>query len=375
MVATDAFLDKLKLIEFLEKQEITNVECVSNEILKCIKDIVIKHKKSNQKNNELYLSSRSLKEIGCNIHSYKLPSWLRDHYQDIKVLGENTLIIPDGRKYQLNNKLNDLSGAAWTYFTSSVLNTNYKTTGVDNYAFDIRKIHPSPKPPPLMKDIIEFFTKENEIVLDYFMGVGGSLLGASLCKRRSIGIDLNIDYIDAYKKAANKLNLNQGNTLCGDAIEILEKKVDIENILNEEKVGLILLDPPYSNMMSKRKTGADIMIYGNNPTPFTNDIRDLGNLDRKEFYVKLKRSVELSSKFLKNKGYIVIFIKDMQPHKKETNLLHAEIIKYINEIDNISYKGLKIWADQTSKLFPYGYPFSFVANQIHQYILIFRKEY
>lgn len=375
MAATDAFLDKLKLIEFLEKQEITNVECVSNEILKCIKDIVIKHKKSNQKNNELYLSSRSLKEIGCNIHSYKLPSWLRDHYQDIKVLGENTLIIPDGRKYQLNNKLNDLSGAAWTYFTSSVLNTNYKTTGVDNYAFDIRKIHPSPKPPPLMKDIIEFFTKENEIVLDYFMGVGGSLLGASLCKRRSIGIDLNIDYIDAYKKAANKLNLNQGNTLCGDAIEILEKKVDIENILNEEKVGLILLDPPYSNMMSKRKTGADIMIYGNNPTPFTNDIRDLGNLDRKEFYVKLKRSVELSSKFLKNKGYIVIFIKDMQPHKKETNLLHAEIIKYINEIDNISYKGLKIWADQTSKLFPYGYPFSFVANQIHQYILIFRKEY
>lgn len=72
--------------------------------------------------------------------------------------------------------------------------------------------------------------------------------------------------------------------------------------------------------------------------------------------------------------YIVIFIKDMQPHKKETNLLHAEIIKRINEIENIQYKGLKIWADQTSKLFPYGYPFSFVANQIHQYILIFRKE-
>ena len=45
-----------------------------------------------------------------------------------------------------------------------------------------------------------------------------------------------------------------------------------------------------------------------------------------------------------------------------------------NEIENIQYKGLKIWADQTSKLFPYGYPFSFVANQIHQYILIFRKE-
>lgn len=64
----------------------------------------------------------------------------------------------------------------------------------------------------------------------------------------------------------------------------------------------------------------------------------------------------------------------MQPKKKELNLLHYDIISAVNEIDEIYYKGLKIWADQTTKLFPYGYPFTFVANQIHQYILIFRKE-
>ncbi len=34
----------------------------------------------------------------------------------------------------------------------------------------------------------------------------------------------------------------------------------------------------------------------------------------------------------------------------------------------------KIWKDKSAKLFPYGYPLSFVANQAHQYILIFRKE-
>lgn len=70
----------------------------------------------------------------------------------------------------------------------------------------------------------------------------------------------------------------------------------------------------------------------------------------------------------------MIFIKDLQPNKKELNLLHADIIEKLNEIPNLNYKGLRIWADNSAKLFPYGYPFSFVANQIHQYILVFRKE-
>lgn len=375
MATTNSFLDLDNIEEFLKKQDVGDVQKVIKEISDDIKSIINKHKRSSKKVNEDYQQATPLNKFYPNFDVTTLPSWLKSCSAELRILGENTIITPDGRKYQINNKLNDLSGGAWTYFTSSVLNTNYKTSGPDDFAFNIRKIHPSPKPPPLMRDIIEFFTKENDIVLDYFMGVGGSLLGASLCGRRSIGIDLNKRYIQAYKRASKQLNLPLGKTICGDSLEILNDVECVKNILNEEKVSLILIDPPYSNMMSKKKTGADIAVYGNVATPFTNDERDLGNLERDDFFNKLKQSVLLASKYLKKRGYIVIFIKDMQPHKKETNLLHAEIVKYINEIDNISYKGLKIWADQTSKLFPYGYPFSFVANQIHQYILIFRKEY
>ena len=81
-----------------------------------------------------------------------------------------------------------------------------------------------------------------------------------------------------------------------------------------------------------------------------------------------------NSSYIKFRGYIVVFIKDLQPSKKETNLLHAEVIDRINEIPNVYYKGMKIWSDESTKLYPYGYPFCFVANQIHQYILVFRKE-
>ena len=97
-------------------------------------------------------------------------------------------------------------------------------------------------------------------------------------------------------------------------------------------------------------------------------------MEKEEFLNSLKKSVELTLPYIKTRGYIVIFIKDLQPHKKETNLLHAEVVNEINKISSIYYKGMKIWSDESTKLYPYGYPFCFVANQIHQYILVFRKE-
>ena len=97
-------------------------------------------------------------------------------------------------------------------------------------------------------------------------------------------------------------------------------------------------------------------------------------MERSEFLETLKKSVELMLAYMKTEGYVVVFIKDLQPHKKETNLLHSEVVNKLNEIPKLYYKGMKIWADESAKIYPYGYPFSFVANQVHQYILVFRKE-
>jgi hypothetical protein len=142
----------------------------------------------------------------------------------------------------------------------------------------------------------------------------------------------------------------------------------------KDKASLILIDPPYGNMMSKEKTGEDMKKMGKQKTPFTDSNLDLGNMNNQDFLIELKKIVSYSLKYLDNKKYVVVFIKDMQPSGKELNLLHYDVINTLNKIPNLYYKGMKIWADQTSKLFPYGYPFSFVATQIHQYILIFRKE-
>lgn len=257
---------------------------------------------------------------------------------------------------------------------NSVISTRYSTKGEGSFAHHIRKIHPSPKPPQLMEKIIKFFTKENEFVFDYFMGVGGTLLGASLSNRKAIGIDLEQKYIKAYKEANDNLNLKEQITIIGDSIELLKNQELIKSHLKNEKLSLILIDPPYGDMMARPKTGEAVKNgRDTSATPFTDLENDLGNMEWDKFREIFKNTIINSSRLLKDKGHIVVFIKDMQPKGKELNLLHADLIRDISTINNISYLGTKIWANQGVNLYPYGYPYSYVSNQVHQYILIFKK--
>jgi len=128
-------------------------------------------------------------------------------------------------------------------------------------------------------------------------------------------------------------------------------------------------------MMNRKKTGeAAKRKESTEATPFSNLSNDLGNVNFQSFLKLLKKSVEQALDLLKNKRYVVVFTKDFQPSGKNSNLLHADIINTLNEIEALRYVGMKIWADESINLYPYGYPYAFVPNQLHQYILIFRKE-
>ena len=59
--------------------------------------------------------------------------------------------------------------------------------------------HPAPFPVELPKRLIEFYTFQNDIVLDPFMGSGTSALAALELKRNFVGYETNIDYINLSK--------------------------------------------------------------------------------------------------------------------------------------------------------------------------------
>ena len=66
---------------------------------------------------------------------------------------------------------------------------NSKTKGEDG-----KPIHPTEKPINLMKVLIENSSKENEIVLDPFLGVGSTAIASKELNRNYIGIELDPQY-------------------------------------------------------------------------------------------------------------------------------------------------------------------------------------
>ena len=288
-----------------------------------------------------------------------------------KRIGKHGVDLGERGVYDKRNPLNELTGREWIYFLNSVWVTAYPPVAAD-FAFDLRKVHPCPKPPQLMRDIVLFFTKRDQWILDPFAGVGGTLLGASICKHRRncVGIEINRTFVEIYHEICKDIEIPPQAMICDDARNIL-----FHDEINSRIFDLILTDPPYSNLMNRHKNGQKKRLYGrNDPTPFSNDPRDIGNLEYAEFLIELRKIIESAVSRLKPKKYLVIFSKDLQPRVKKPNLLHADVINEIIKIPGVSYKGMRIWHDQAVDLYPFGYPYAFVANQMHQYILVFRKE-
>lgn len=283
----------------------------------------------------------------------------------------NSIELIEGEPVLMTGEqLNDLSEKQWATHQTPIIDTYFPTSGEASDAHHIRKKHPSPKPPQLMKKLVEFFTKKGGWVLDPFVGAGGTLLACSMANRHGVGIDLSQDYLDLYQSACDDLGLTPQKVYKGNSLEL-------QNIINDKdyQFDLVLTDPPYGNMLSKKRTGERKKKTGDDsPTPFTNEHQDLGNMLPEQFYEALKSVITQSMKFLKVKGYVIVFCKDLQPTAEHPNLIHADVVNTLVQIPNLRFRGYKIWYDKTQKLYPFGYPYAYVSNQLHQFILIFRKE-
>ena len=72
------------------------------------------------------------------------------------------------------------------------------------------KIHPSQKPVSLLKQLIEIFTDEGDIVIDPCAGSGTTLRAAYELNRSSYGFEISKDFYNkAQEQMLNNLNVNE----------------------------------------------------------------------------------------------------------------------------------------------------------------------
>lgn len=92
------------------------------------------------------------------------------------------------------------NNTAWDKYTINSENFILSKTNKNDHGF-----HPTQKPINILEALIELTTKENQIVLDPFMGSGSTCIAAKKLNRKYIGIELNAKY---FESAVTRLNNN-----------------------------------------------------------------------------------------------------------------------------------------------------------------------
>jgi DNA modification methylase len=261
-------------------------------------------------------------------------------------------------KYDPRNKLNDLNGAEWQYWTKTVISKIYPS----NLQHKLRSQHGGQKPPDLCADLIKVFTKSGQVVLDPLAGVGGTLLGAARVGRKAIGIELNEKWANIYAEVCRLENLEQFPVVIGNANDKLKE-------IKAESIDFVLTDVPYWIMDQVTKTRSSAASRESRLNKFNDNA-----LQTKEDWLSDMKSIFSNvAPTLKKNGYMAVFIGDMY-RGKEFHFLSAELAKVISEIDSFVLKSDIIWHDDSKMLHIYGYPFAYIPSMIHQHILLFRKE-
>ncbi len=278
--------------------------------------------------------------------------------------------VEDESKIHPQNTLNNLSSKEWIAETISVW--IQRGLGAKHPDAQIERQHPAPFSFTDISRLIRFFTKSGQIVLDPFVGIGSTLKACAIEGRKGIGFELNPHYAklaeERLEKEVRTLFVCQypQEIRIGDA-EVLLKQLD------ENSTDFVVTSPPYWNILHKEDHKArQERIAHDLDTRYSDDDRDLGNIhDYNVFLERLSTILGGCGRVLKPKKYMAVIVSDFR-NKSKYVMFHAHLANAL-EPYGLELRGIKILYQRHKRVFPYGYPYAYVPNIHHQYILILQN--
>ena len=268
------------------------------------------------------------------------------------------------KEVQGKKRLNQLDGKTWARYSISI--------------WDIAKTpeeakigHPAMFPVELPKRLIEIYTMPGEVVLDPFMGSGSTLVAAKMLRRKGIGFDVVPEYVELAKKRLSDVgaiskflgdNVPEPEVYCEDARNLLK-------YVKPESIDLCVTSPPYW-IVHRRKRTADYK----ESRPYSDLKDDLGNIeDYSEFLRELSKVFHNVYITLKPGKRCVVVVMDIRVGS-EFIPYHMDVTRMMEQIGYV-LEDIIIWdrRREYNNLRPLGYPYVFVVNKVHEYILIFKK--
>lgn len=181
--------------------------------------------------------------------------------------------------------------------------------------------------PQIPYQLLKRYTKENDIVLDLFMGSGTTLFECETLSRRFIGFDINEEIIKTVEKKMQE-----------STIPFVIKKCDVTNpesfelnlkesfdLLQGDGLDFFIAHPPYMDIIK-----------------FTNLQEDLSQiLELPVFLERCSLSIKNAFKHLKNNKYFAVIMGDVYKNS-EVIPLSFYIMYSIKKSMNVKLKGIII---------------------------------
>lgn len=285
-------------------------------------------------------------------------------------MDEILMIKPNDSIVDKRNDLNDLSSTEWIQETKSFF--YQKGLGAGSPEAKYEKMHPAPFSFTDITKLIKFFTKKNGKVFDPFLGVGSTIKACVELEREGFGVELSPIWCEITQKRLleeSNVMLDDKHLICGDS-----RKVN--DYFGKNTFDFIVTSPPYWNILEKKDHKANERVLNGHETKYSESENDLGNIDDYSLFLSELSKIFLNCYDLLKAGkYMCIIVSDFR-HKSEFYSFHSDIMYKLTDKKlkkRFHLKGIKVLIQNAKKLFPYGYPFAYVENIHHQYVLILQK--
>lgn len=220
--------------------------------------------------------------------------------------------------------------------------------------------------PQIAQQLYERFTKKNDIVLDLFFGSGTSGIEAINMNRRCIGVELKEDLAEKVsEKFTPKQRVTDVRVISADSasVQAKEKVKESLEIMGEEYAQLLILHPPYDDIIK-----------------FSDKKEDLSNCESTEQFYDLFEKVAQNGYDLLEKGrFAALIIGDSYKNSEVQPLgfeCMARMMKLGFKLKGIIVKdiqGNERAKGRTANLWRYRALAGGFYIFKHEYIMIFQK--
>lgn len=277
--------------------------------------------------------------------------------------------------YQRAKTFNGMTAREWTLSSRNVWNDV-------SSARDGRHLkHGAVFPVKLADRLIRIYSREGDHVVDPFLGIGSTCVAALRAGRRSSGIELSPEFSgisaewlrDECKERKIRGALKP-RVYCGDALQLIRTHF--------KNVQLTVTSPPYANFINRsvedrrktHKTSKLALENNSRVRVYSNDPRDLGNLNYLPFLRSCRKVLRDLLEVTKPGGYACWIVKDYRlPPEHPYIAMHSDLARLAQRI-GWKWHDLVVWdQNEQRSLVLLGYPSRFYTNQNCSFVVVLRK--